>query len=85
VAALILDAARTSREEAERLRVESAALRLAVRRNVKRAHARTEKAAAAAAAAAAATKHRRQSASPWSSLHWQREDDSLARTLLPVD
>jgi hypothetical protein len=83
VAALILDAARTSREEAERLRVESAALRLAVRRNVKRAHARTEK--AAAAAAAAATKHRRQSASPWSSLHWQREDDSLARTLLPVD
>jgi hypothetical protein len=83
VAALILDAARTSREEAERLRVESAALRLAVRRNVKRAHARTEK--AAAAAAAAATKHRRQSASPWSSLHWQREDDSLARILLPVD
>jgi hypothetical protein len=82
VAALILDAARTSREEAERLRVESAALRLAVRRNVKRAHARTEK---AAAAAAAATKHRRQSASPWSSLHWQREDDSLARILLPVD
>jgi hypothetical protein len=82
VAALILDAARTSREEAERLRVESAALRLAVRRNAKRAHARTEK---AAAAAAAATKHRRQSASPWSSLHWQREDDSLARTLLPVD
>jgi hypothetical protein len=83
VAALILDAARTSREEAERLRVESAGLRLAVRRNVKHAHARTEK--AAAAAAAAATKHRRQSASPWSSLHWQREDDSLARTLLPVD
>jgi hypothetical protein len=80
VAALILDAARTSREEAERLRVESAALRLAVRRNVKRAHTRTEK-----AAAAAATKHRRQSASPWSSLHWQREDDSLARILLPVD
>jgi hypothetical protein len=81
VAALILDAARTSREEAERLRVESAALRLAARRDVKRAHARTEK----AAAAAAATKHRRQSASPWSSLHWQREDDSLARILLPVD
>jgi hypothetical protein len=84
VAALILDAARTSREEAERLRVESAGLRLAVRRNVKHAHARTEKAAAAAAAAAATTR-RRQSASPWSSLYWRREDDSLARTLLPVD
>lgn len=80
--ALILDAARTSREEAERLRVESVALRLAVRRNVKHAHARTER---AAAAAAAATTRRRQSASPWSSLHWQREDDSLALTLVPVD
>jgi hypothetical protein len=84
MAALILDAARNSREEAERLRVESAALRLAVRRSVKLSHFGNERAAAAAAAAAA---HRRglRAASPWSNLHWRREDDLLAQTLLPVD
>jgi hypothetical protein len=81
---LILDAARTSREEAERLRIESIALRFAVRRSVRLSRAGTERAAAAAAAAAATRRHHR-AASPWSSLQWRREDEVLAQTLLPVD
>jgi hypothetical protein len=81
VAALIVDA-RAAREEAQRVRLASVELRLAVRRSNRLAHVRKEKAVAAAAAS------RRRVLifpSPWSGLYWRREDDEVDRTLVPLD
>jgi hypothetical protein len=77
----LIDAARAARAEAERLRRESAELRLALRWNKQIAGARTRQAATVAAGV------RRQvpMASPWSGLLWLREDDSLDQILVPLD
>ena len=84
MAALSLDAARAAREEAERLRMDSRTLRLAVRQSLCLATARKERAETEAATAA-----RRQrtvaATSPWSTLLWLREGDALDRVLVPVD
>jgi hypothetical protein len=84
VAALIFESARAAREEAFRIRTDSATARRVARKGSRLAHARTEKARAAIAAAEA----RRLSMplpSPWSSLIWLREDERLSRVLVPLD
>ena len=82
MASLIL-AAEAAREDARRLRSDASELRVAVRRSVRLANVRTEKAAAATEIARA----RREIpvASPWSGLHWRLEHESLERILLPLD
>jgi hypothetical protein len=79
VAPLIVQSARAARAEAERLRRDSEALRLSVRRGVSNLHAATERASSAAA------RRPLQLASPWSTLEWVPEDNSLSRTLVPID
>ncbi len=71
--------------EAERLRVDSGTLRLAVRQSLSLATARKERARTEAAAAARMMRRADAAASPWSRLHWLREDDALDRVLVPVD
>ena len=83
MAALIVEAARAARAEAESLRRETAELKLALRWSAQVAEARTRQAAAAAAAARIA--YEVPLASPWSGLFWVREDDSLEQTLVPLD
>ena len=79
MAAVAVDAARAARMEAQRLRVDAQELRLEVRRTVRLARARTEK-------ATAERRGRRVTriASPWSGLMWLREDEELNRVLVPL-
>jgi hypothetical protein len=82
--ATLIDTARAARKKAERVRLESRELRLAVRASKRDAHARTEK-AAEAAAAVWTNVQRMPCGSPWSRLEWQREDEQLSRVLVPLD
>ncbi|HJQ74309.1 MAG TPA: hypothetical protein VJ814_05450 [Gaiellaceae bacterium] len=82
--ALIVEAARAAREEAQRLRSDSVELRLVLHRRSQLADARTRE-AAAVAAAAARVKRERALPSPWSELLWRREDQALDQVLFPVD
>jgi len=84
VAALIFEATRAAREEAQCVRLASVELRSAVHRANRLAHARTES-AAAAARASAVRRRATTTASPWSSLEWLREDDEVDRALVPLD
>ena len=84
MAALSFDAARAAREEAERLRVDSRTLRLAVRQNLCLATARMAR-AETEAATAARMRRTVPAASPWSTLRWLREEDALDRVLVPVN
>jgi hypothetical protein len=79
--ALSIDAARTARAEARRLRVDSRDLRVAAAENHRLATARKERAEAAISRAGRAFPV----ASPWSRLEWLREDDALSRVLILVD
>jgi len=80
---MIFEAARVAREESQRLRAEQAGLKLAMRANSRT----TEQRAAQAEATVAALYARRATpvASPWSSLCWLFEDESLERALVPLD
>ena len=84
MASLIFESARAARQEAERMRVRSLALRLEVRASNRLAHARMEK---AMAAAVARDDLRRDMVytSPWSGLEWHRDDEQLSRVLVPLD
>jgi hypothetical protein len=84
VVALICADARAAREEAGRVQRDSLELRLAVQASKRLTRARTER----AAATTAARKDRRRAmtcGSPWSGLEWMRDDEELARVLVPVD
>jgi hypothetical protein len=83
VVALILDAARAAREDAQRLRADSSELRTTARSSARTTQARTVKARAAVATARerAAVAY----ASPWSSLLWRRDDKALERVLTAVE
>ena len=85
MAALSFDDARAAREEAERLRVDSRTLRLAVRQSLCLATANKERAETEAATAARRRRAVPAAASPWSRLLWLREDDKLDRVLVPLD
>jgi hypothetical protein len=72
------------REEARRLRAATLGLRLAARRNGRIARAIRE----TAAVASAGRKNDRRAMtrrSPWSGLEWHRDDEQLARVLIPLD
>jgi hypothetical protein len=84
VAALTIAAAHAARAEAERLRVDASALRLAARQGHVLATARKERAEAEAATAARVRRAVR-AASPWSGLAWLREDEALDRVLVALD
>jgi hypothetical protein len=84
VAPLILESARSVREEARRLRAATLGLRLAVRRNIRIAGA-SRKMAAEASAARREEKRALRSRSPWSGLEWHRDDEQLERVLVPLD
>jgi hypothetical protein len=84
VAALTVDAARAAREEARRLCVDSSALRLSVRQNLRLAAARKERAETVTVEAADAQRAV-PATSPWSELLWLRADTELGRVLIPVD
>lgn len=83
MAPVTLETARAARDEARRLRLVTSELRSSARANYRIARARREKAEEAAA------RSRRGLAtaapSPWSELVWQRDDEELARALVPVD
>jgi hypothetical protein len=83
VAAVIVDAARVARADAQRLRADCEELKLAVRATARITRARTSRAAASAAGARARCAS--PLASPWSGLAWLREDEDLSRVLLPVE
>jgi hypothetical protein len=83
MAALIVESARSAREESHRLRVDAHELRVAVRRSARVASARRER--AAAAAGTARTRRVIPVASPWSGLAWLHEDEELNRVLVPLD
>jgi len=81
VAALTIDAARATRAEARRLRVDSLGLSVAVERNLRLATAEKERAKAATARAGSVVPV----TSPWSRLEWLRADGELNRVLVLVD
>jgi hypothetical protein len=81
VAALI-DAARTARADAERLRLHAIELRAVTHANLWTCRSRTREAAAAAAAAATRACRERRLTSPWSTLEWLRDDPQLERVLV---
>jgi hypothetical protein len=81
VVALIVDRARATRNEAERLRLDSESLRFAARRDLAGVDATNQR----AVMATTATRRALQVGSPWSRLAWLSEDGSLARTLVPLD
>lgn len=83
MAEVIVEAARDARRQSRRLRSEGAGLKLLMR-----SRARTTEERSAKAEAAVAILYARRAvpfASPWSGLEWFHEDESLERTLLPVD
>src|SRR5207247_1372981 len=83
VAAVILTQAAAARQEARSLRVESSALRLAVRANLEAADRRSHRAEATADAG----RRLRLSLfapSPWSGLPWRRDDETLRTALVPL-
>jgi hypothetical protein len=77
------EAARRVRDDAQRLRVESNVLRLAVRRQLATTHTRMARAQAESGSARA--RCFAPIPSPWSELSWVTTDPSLERTLVPVD
>ena len=81
MAALSIDAARAARAEAQRLRVDSVGLRVAVEENLRLATSGKERAEAATARAGRAVPV----TSPWSRLEWLRADDELSHVLVLVD
>ena len=83
MAEVIVEAARSARQEARRLRSDSAGLKLVMGSRTRTVETRT----ATAEAAVATLKERRAIpfASPWSGLHWLLDDESLERILLPLD
>jgi hypothetical protein len=68
-----------------RLRLDSRALRLALRESLCLATARKVRAETEAARAAARMRRSVSAASPWSRLLWVRADDALDRVLVPLD
>ena len=76
-------AALEARCDAALLRIETEELKLSVRGNLARSRQRLCKAQLETDRARARRAAR--CASPWSELHWLIEDESLERTLLPVD
>jgi hypothetical protein len=83
MAALIVEAAKSAREEAQRLRADSNELKLAVRSNARLAETRLTRAWATAAVARAGRAV--PMASPWSGLVWLPVDEELNRVLVPVE
>ena len=79
--AVSVDAARAAREEAQRLRLDSRGLRVAVQQNLRLVTAGQERAEAASARLSGVVPV----ASPWSRLEWLREVDDLRRVLVLVD
>jgi hypothetical protein len=77
------EAARRARDDAQRLRLESNVLRLAVRRQLATTQARM--ASAKAESSGARARCLATIPSPWSELSWATTDPSLDRTLVPVD
>jgi hypothetical protein len=78
-----VSAARAARADAGRLRSEALELKLALRGNL--ASSRDRLARAQLETDRARARRAIPHASPWSGLHWLLEDESLERTLLPVD
>lgn len=83
MAEVILEAARVAREESQRLRAEGAGLKLAMRSRSRTAEERTARTEATLARLNA--RRATPVTSPWSSLCWLFEDESLERALVPLD
>jgi hypothetical protein len=83
MAALIVESARSAREESQRLRADSWELRRVMRSSARIAETRMT----TACATAALTRVRLAvpMGSPWSSLAWLREDEELCRVLVSVE
>jgi hypothetical protein len=75
--------ARAARLDAARLRAETKGLKLALRGSLACSRDRLDQ--AQAAADEARTRRAISFASPWSGLEWCREDEQLARVLVPLD
>ena len=82
MAAVMLEAARTARSEAGRLRGESETLRLALRESA--AHSLQERRKAQAAIDRICVQRDTPLPSPWSGLGWALWDEKLDQTLVPV-
>jgi hypothetical protein len=78
----LIEAARSARLEAQRLRVDERRLRIDMRAN--RAIQEEMMAAAETAARAGRLQCERTLPSPWSTLQWARADERLEQTLVPV-
>jgi hypothetical protein len=80
---LIIDAARSARADAQRLRADTDGLKLTLRASSRASKARIER--AKAAAEIARVRRAVPCASPWSGLRWLRDDEALHTALVPVD
>jgi hypothetical protein len=83
MAEVTFEDARAAREQSQRLRSDSAGLKLVMRSRTRAAE--TQAAEAGEAVAALQARRAIPLASPWSGLDWLLEDDSLEHILLPVD